>query len=248
MSRKRCAGCIFCLKALAVNVPRLDRHLDCSGWEEGWRVFVVAWVSLLIPRNLGHAKHNLAVTAKIAMFGCSEKPHKCHWLELNWSGKRHAWLRHPLLQLRGEESEPILGSLRKTHCPNEEGAVLIFLLLSDVRWAGQAFYSDAQKHPPELPAVLKLFWIVLFSVYPWAVGRKINPVSHAASARILNSTWDSAELRAGGSYFGSQCYRVFYWVNGKVFCRCIWAVNTFCCQRHRKFLEVMRRNSKTVVV
>lgn len=29
---------------------------------------MVAWASLLIPRNLGHAKHNLAVPAEIAMF------------------------------------------------------------------------------------------------------------------------------------------------------------------------------------
>lgn len=94
-SRDLWGVCIFCLKALTANVPRLDRHLDCSGWEESWRVFVVAWACLLIPRNLGRAKHNLAVTAEIAMFGYSEKPHKCHWHELNWTGKRHARPRHP---------------------------------------------------------------------------------------------------------------------------------------------------------
>lgn len=63
---------------------------------------MVAWASLLIPGNVGNAKHNLAVTAEIVMYGYSEKPHKCHCLDI------------PHLQLHGEESEPIAGSLRET--------------------------------------------------------------------------------------------------------------------------------------
>lgn len=145
-----------------------------------------------------------------------------NWIEL---GKDMHGLDIPHLQLHWEESEPSLWSLRETHRPNEEGSGLIFLLLSDVSskmtWVGQTFCRDAQNHPPGWPAVtcsVKAFpnnCVFLLFILELCTG-KTNPVSHAASGRSLNSTCDSAELRAAGSYFGPQCYRVFYRVNGRV--------------------------------
>lgn len=179
-------------------------------------------------------------------------------MSLTWSevGKDLHGLDIPHLQLHGEESEPIFGSSRETHCPNDEGSGLILLLLSDVSSkvtrVRQTFCSDAPKHPPEPPAVtcsVKAFLdncIVLLFTLELCAG-KTTPVSHAASGRTLNSTCDSAELRAGGSYFGPQCYSLTQ-SQWEGFSRCIWAANTFCCQQQRKFLEVMKRNSKTVPV
>lgn len=150
------------------------------------------------------------------------------WNERNWIevGEDMHGLDIPHLQLHWEESEPVLGSLRETHCPSEEGSGLIFLLLSDVSskmtWVGQTFCSDAQKHPPESPSVtcsIKAFLnnCIFFLFIPELCAGKTNIVSHAASGRTLNSTCDSVELGAGGSYFGPQCYSVFYRVNGRVF-------------------------------
>lgn len=129
-----------------------DTLISQDGRNDGEYLWLVGLL-FLIPRNVGHAKHNSAVTAEIVMFGYSEKPHKCHSLEINWTevGKDMHGLDIPHLRPHGEESEPKLGSLRETHCPNEEGSGLIFLLLSVVSskltWVGQTFCSDAQKHP-----------------------------------------------------------------------------------------------------